>query len=262
MYPSGRGPWHGRIVSLPWTVAGAGSDIVLLHGWAAGRGVWDDVAGALARAHRVCRVDLPGHGAASGPLGSDVDAIADAVLAGAPPRAAWIGWSLGGLVALAAAARQPDRLRALHLVACNPRFIAAPDWPGIEPPLFAGFAHDIVGDPVATHDRFLALQVAGSARARTALRALRAARARDGLPATDVLVAGLDLLARTDQRGRLAAVSCPVHAILGALDPLVPAALGTELAAAGVDPRWIPGAGHAPFLSHPDLFMAAVEDAL
>lgn len=51
----------------------------------------------------------------------DVDALADDVLAAAPPRFALAGLSMGGIVAMAVVARAPDRVAALALLDTNPR---------------------------------------------------------------------------------------------------------------------------------------------
>ncbi len=72
---------------------GSGPDVVLLHGWGMHSGVWEDVVEGLLDHHRVTLLDLPGHGysRASG-SGHTLDDLAAAVLAIAPPRAAWVGW--------------------------------------------------------------------------------------------------------------------------------------------------------------------------
>ena len=54
------------------------------------------------------------------PDADNVEAMAEAVLRDAPPRFALAGYSLGGYVALAIAARAPQRLTRLALVSTNP----------------------------------------------------------------------------------------------------------------------------------------------
>src|SRR5690606_40237197 len=49
------------------------------------------------------------------------------------PRAIWLGWSLGGLVALHAALDRPAQVRGLAMLCATPRFVAAPDWPHAMP---------------------------------------------------------------------------------------------------------------------------------
>jgi pimeloyl-[acyl-carrier protein] methyl ester esterase len=244
------------------TEEGVGEPLVVVHGWGFGRRAFDPVARQLAARWRLIRVDLPGCGASRPDFcGANLDAIAASVLAEVPRPAAWLGWSLGGLVALAAARQQPDAVTALTLVAATPRFVADGDWPGIDPETLATFAQGLQGDPAIAHGRFLGFQLAGSERTRPALRALRAASAADGLPQVETLAAGLDLLANADLRGVAGALSCPVGAILGERDPVVPAAVRARLERESVNVGVIAGAGHAPFASHPSDFLAALQES-
>lgn len=240
--------------------AGDGPARVLLHGWGFDGAVMEPLARTLAPAGRVLTIDLPGFrpGEARAP-GTDVDALADAVMQAAPDTAQWAGWSLGGLVAVAAAHRYPQRVAGVDLVAGTPRFPADADWPGIAMDELDGFRAAVSADPETAHRRFLGFQLAGSDSARPVLRRLRALVERNGLPSQRALADGLDILRDTDLRARLSALSCPVRALLGGADPLVPAALEPHLVAAGVEVRVIPGAGHVPFLSHPDAVYEALK---
>lgn len=251
------------IQRLAGDTLGAGPPLVLLPGWGFGRHAFDPAIDALAASHRVVRMDLPGCGASRPDrCGGDLDAIAASALAAAPQPAVWVGWSVGALVALAAARQRPDAVASVVLVAASPQFVAEARWPGIDSETLAGFADGVERDPAAAHARFLQFQLAGSARSRPALRALRAAAAADGLPDVASLRAGLEILRATDLRATLGALSCPVAAILGQADPLVPAAIGPRLRRAGVAVARIAGAGHAPFVSHPDEFLAALPRGL
>ncbi len=58
-----------------------------------------------------------------------ISPIARVRIAAATPRALWLGWSLGGLVALRAALDYPANVRGLVMIASSPRFVSAPDWP-------------------------------------------------------------------------------------------------------------------------------------
>lgn len=238
---------------------GAGAPLVVVHGWGLGHRAFDPVARQLAARRRLIRVDLPGCGGSRPDLcGGDIEAIAAAVLAAVPQPASWIGWSLGGLVALAAARQRPDAVADVTLVAATPRFVSDSGWPGVDAGTLAAFAHTLEQDPVTALGRFLGFQLAGSERTRPALRTLRSASAADGLPETATLAAGLDLLARTDLRGVAGALSCSITVILGERDPLVPLAVRPQLEREGMDVTVVEGAGHAPFASHPADFLAAL----
>jgi len=112
--------WRGT--PLRYAVAGAGPALVLVHGLGGTIENWLALAPPLAAGHRVLVPDLPGHGrSAPLPEARDLDALAEAVLATVDAEhvrgAVWIGHSLGGAVALRAAALSPDAVRGIVLAA-------------------------------------------------------------------------------------------------------------------------------------------------
>ena len=96
--------------SIVW-VHGAGLD----HSWWALQSRYFGYHG-----WNVLAVDLPGHGRSAGPAIAGIDAQAEWVLrlmdAIGVQQAAVVGHSMGSLIALACAARAPDRIRALALL--------------------------------------------------------------------------------------------------------------------------------------------------
>jgi pimeloyl-[acyl-carrier protein] methyl ester esterase len=233
---------------------GAGPDLVLLHGWGMNGAVWEPLLPGLSAHFRLTIPELPGHGGSAPLASADLAQWAAACLAVAPPRAYWLGWSLGGQVALQAALSAAQRVRGLTLVAATPRFVQADDWDCAMPTgTFRQFAAALGDDPNATLMRFLGLQVSGAEHARETLRLLRAELTQRP-PASRVgLEQGLALLLETDLRPRLAELACPTHWLFGGRDTLVPPTIRGRireaLPPATVDT--IDGAGHAPFLSHP-----------
>jgi pimeloyl-[acyl-carrier protein] methyl ester esterase len=242
------------------------TDLVLLHGWGMNAAVWDGLPAALTAGSTQHRIELPGHGdspfhAAWGESPGSLWRWADACLAAAPPRAVWLGWSLGGLVALAAALLAPRRVRGLILVSASPRFVQATDWtPAVPEVTLAQFHAALGADPAATLNRFLALQVRGSDHAREVLRTLREQLATRPAPDPAALAIGLELLRDCDLRGPLPDCRCPALWLFGGRDTLVPPAVAerVELLMPGASTRVIPGAAHAPFLSHPRETAAAI----
>jgi pimeloyl-[acyl-carrier protein] methyl ester esterase len=216
--------------------------------------VWEGLPAAICGVAPTL-IELPGHG--SCPLentATDLDTWADACLMAAPERAVWLGWSLGGLVALAAALRAPRRVAGLILMTATPRFVQAPGWPAAMTEKTLSQFHDgLLADPAGTLDRFLALQVRGSAAARETLRTLRRELAARPAPDPLALALGLDLLRDGDLRLGLAELTCPSLWLFGSHDTLVPAAAAPAVAALlpGARVEVIRGAAHAPFLSHP-----------
>ncbi|MGD2061137.1 MAG: alpha/beta hydrolase [Acidimicrobiia bacterium] len=95
--------------------------VVFIHGVGQDHTIWVLPTRYFARHDRnVLAVDLPGHGRSSGPPLETIEEMADWVVqaldAAGIDRAAFVGHSMGSLVALDAAARHPDRVRSLALV--------------------------------------------------------------------------------------------------------------------------------------------------
>lgn len=241
--------------------SGSGPDLVLIHGWGLHGGIWDGLLPLLEPHFSVTRVDLPGHGRSPWSGESTLDAMVEAVCQAAPVKAAWLGWSLGGLVAMRAAMQQAERVSALITAASSPCFIRKPDWQSaMLPSLLDIFADELEQDYQRTLERFLALQVRGSEQATTVLKALREKILSHGPPQADGLRAGLGVLRDTDLRGELESIHCPVQLIMGERDRLVP--VGAGRAACQHLPQAqleiIAGAGHAPFISDPVSFAKQV----
>jgi 3-oxoadipate enol-lactonase len=114
---------------LSYDIAGPEDAPVLLVGPSLGTTLrmWDPQVPALARSFRVVRYDHLGHGGSAvlpGPY--TLDRLADAVLSLADllelERFHYAGVSLGGMVGMAIAASQPDRVRRLALL-CTSAFL-------------------------------------------------------------------------------------------------------------------------------------------
>ena len=245
--------------TLATQATGRGEPVVLIHGWALNLAVWDATASALASTYRCIGVDLPGHGRSgwTAPDARFAHQLARLEQALPPGPCRVIGWSLGGLFAIALAARQPQRVRALVLVATLPRFLTTASWPyGLDAAALERFATQLQHNYRQTVSDFLDLQTRGSANAATARAQLVAALRARGDAAPAALSAGLEILRNTDLRSELAEIRCPTLAIAGQYDRISPPA-GMRALADAVGPlctlRTLHRAAHAPFISHSDI---------
>jgi pimeloyl-ACP methyl ester carboxylesterase/putative sterol carrier protein len=108
-------------LTLSCYALGRGHPVVLLHGLGASKITWLPVLAPLAARHRVIVPDLPGHGESDKPrheytprfYAKVVRQLLDAV---GVERAAVVGNSLGGRIALELALRSPGRVAALALL--------------------------------------------------------------------------------------------------------------------------------------------------
>ncbi len=260
--------YSGRCMSLPAETLhverqGRGKPLVMLHGWGMHGGIWSDTVAELAAEFEVHSVDLPGHGNSrlkgeGESRGFTLDSIVASLSRRFTEPVAVCGWSLGGIIAQQWAAREPRRVRKLVLVASTPCFKARADWPSAMPrETLEQFAAALETDLAGTLRRFVALQVRGSERERELLAMLRERLASRGEPDRATLGAGLDILRDADLRDMLPRISQPVLAIAGERDKLTPPQASHYLAQAMPDAQAVEigGAAHAPFLSHPEIFL-------
>lgn len=243
------------------TATGSGPDVALLHGWGLGSGVWDTIAETLAATCRVHRVSLAGY---DGQSADDLDfpATAAALAEQLPAGCTLCGWSLGGMLALSAAAQRPQRIGRLVLVSTTPRFVQDAEWLHAQPPaLLDTFRNAVAGDAKATLTRFVMLFNQGDDKSRAITRSLSPLLAGP-LPDTQTLLRGLSWLGDVDLRNTLASIAQPTLVIHGNNDPLMPIAAGTALTAALPNARLqqFAGTAHAPFSADPLAFAAAVSN--
>lgn len=238
---------------------GQGPDLVLLHGWAMHSGIFAPLTRELAAHFRLHLIDLTGHGFSR----DDPERfeLADCArrIAAATPRAIWLGWSLGGLVALRAALDASAHVRGLVMIASSPRFVVGPDWPqGVAASVFAEFAAGLANDYRKTIERFIALETMGSEQSRVELRDLKAHVFERGEPAMSALNDGLAILDGADLRDEVSHLAMPSLWIAGRRDRLIqPAA--TRWAAERARGRYVEcDSGHAPFLAHAASLAAAI----
>ena len=216
---------------IRWRAAGSGQPLVLVHGLAGSWRWWRRVLPALAEEHRVHLVDLPGFGGLPWPRRFELDRAVDwlAAWSGAAGlgRADFAGHSLGGLLCARLAAREPDLVRRLALIAP------------------AG----LPGRNAATAALPLSLALL---RSQPRLLLLLA---RDAVRSGPVTIgsAALAVMA-ADVRTDLARVRAPTLIVLGARDTLIPAWHGQELARVLPDAcvLVLEGAGHVPMDDKPD----------
>lgn len=106
-------------------VRGDGPRLVLVHGFTQTRRCWGPVADDLATDHELVLVDAPGHG-----LSADVEVDlvgAGRLLAARGGPGTYVGYSMGGRMALHAALERPDVVRALVVVGATPGLASADD---------------------------------------------------------------------------------------------------------------------------------------
>ena len=248
-------------------------DLVLIPGWGLGNAAWRPLLPALEAHFRVHLFTLPGYDlapdavspiAAAGPNARSFDDTVRAFIGALPPDAIVCGWSLGAELALAMAARAPERIRRLVLVGGTARFTTTDNWPDGQPPsLLATFAESVATDASAALQRFAALINQGDTKARPITRELSAALRQAPLPTAQTLLSGLNWLRDIDLRDCVAQIKTPTLLVHGAHDPLMPLKASEWLASQLPQARLavFANAAHAPFLNDSARFITLLRDS-
>lgn len=171
--------------------------------------------------------------------------------------AVWLGWSLGGTLAVEMW-RRGVAMRALIMVAATPRFTVADSWPAaVAPEELRAMRDALAQNPQATVKRFRRTLAKVSAADRQAVQG-------DVVASQEGLAAGLAALAEADLRetlDELRAQRLPSLWLGGAGDPLIPAQAVVDAAQrAGGEWQIIDAAGHLPHVTHQRAVAAAIED--
>ena len=244
---------------------GSGAPLVLIHGWGMHGGVWSDVAQRLAQYYQVHCVDLPGFGASAASPQTNLDSLVRSLSAHFHEPVNVCGWSLGGQVAMHWAVREPTKVNKLIVVTSTPCFTERDDWLfGLPNEVLEKFAAELEHNHAATLRRFISLQLRGSENERELLTKLREQLFSHGEPDMNALRGGLEMLRDADQRSEIAGIKQQTLVIAGQRDKLTPPEASYYLAQVIPNARVveIEGAAHAPFLSHPDIFVAQVQSFL
>ncbi len=253
-------------MTLIYRSEGSGPDLVMLHGWGLNSTAFDSVLPLLTPFLRVHLVDLPGYGdnRDQDPAALTLEGTLDALDGIVPPGAHVLGWSLGGLVAMAFAVRRAGDLGSYITVCSSPRFCEELDdmdehhqiWPGVEHRILKAFTRLLRPqnkDEVCDH--FLAMQALGSPSIRHDIRSLRQALAARPKPSYEALKAGLELLDHIDLRHDCSELSLPSLHIFGDADRIVSPDVSTfwdRVPSARVE--IFSRTAHNPFISSPVRF--------
>jgi len=237
-------------------IAGSGSAVVLLHAFPVTRDEWDAQARDLARQALVIRPDLRGAGRSSVPegpylmetLAGDVAAVLDALRV---DRAAIVGHSLGGYVAMAFARMHTERVERLALV-CS-RLSADTEQTARDRNELADRA-ERDGSIDAIADAYLPRLFAGTAEPNRAECMEKARAMASRIPPRGAAALLRGMAQRVDSYDIAEELAMPVLIVAGAHDAVVPRAESEAMqrAFSNAQLQLLERSGHMPTLEDPD----------
>ena len=250
-------------IDVTYQVSGSGPPVVLLHGLAEDHASWQPVLNRL-EGHSFHAIDLRGHGATTSgsgdgtpaQLAGDLAAFMEAVTG----PAAVVGYSLGGSIALLAAAEHPAMVQQAVVIATSSVVgraavdffagriaqIESGDTEGFAAGLHADTALQILGD--ADLDTYVAKRLRAVGDGSGYVNAARAMMAMADEPLTP----------------RLADITCPVQVIAADGDSFCPPRAGRMIvdAVPGAGYHEIARSGHLLTLDQPDALAGLLDRLL
>lgn len=224
--------------------------LVLLPGWGLSSSLFEPLLEQLHRQHpqlAVQQAELPD---LHSPHVEDwVDELDQRL-----PVGGWLGgWSLGGMLATALAARRGRQCAGLITLASNACFVARPDWTEALPgTTFQAFRQSCIEQQSATLKRFSLLCTQGCLDARALSKYLQQHVAHH---CPERQLAGLEVLAQLDNRHAFQRVWGPQLHLLAEQDALVPISVAPALSRI-LPPtgalRVLQQTGHAALLEQPE----------
>jgi pimeloyl-ACP methyl ester carboxylesterase len=242
-----------------------GPAVLLIHGYPYDRAMWRFLVGPLtANGYRVLLPDLPGFGQSDPQPGMSMDSMADDVARLLDrlkvAKVAVVGFSMGGYVALAFAARHAQRLLGLALLDSK----ADADSPEGKQKREATLKEVAEHGVRAVVPGLIAAQLTEATRVSQLLlveevRAMMLRQSKAG-----VLAAVAAMRDRPDRTALMPSLAVPVLALVGEADKVTPPANATAMADAAKDGRFIAiaGAAHLTPMEQPRAVTDAVLDWL
>ena len=251
---------------------GSGPPLVLLHGFAGSSASWAPVIHDLAETRRVVAIDIIGHGASAAPedpshfgFEQALRDLTEVTTQLGVARAAWLGYSMGGRLALGMAVDHPRKVSSLILVSATAgiqheterleRMEADQELARrIEEAGIETFVHEWERLPIWESQGTLPVEV---------LKVQREIRLRNRPAGLTNSLRGMGQGAQPSYWDRLHEIEVPVLLMAGALDRKfvgIAGQMGVRIA--GAELSVVPDAGHAVQLERPGEFLADVRTFL
>ncbi|MBI3315054.1 MAG: alpha/beta hydrolase [Candidatus Omnitrophica bacterium] len=253
--------WH-------YETTGGGDPVLFIHGFGGSGRWWGAQEEFLRSGHQVIIVDLPGHGQSAwmpvtlGGLAVDLRQLISGL---GISQFNVVSSSFGGLIAFELYWMVPESVMRMSFVGAIPKFARAPGYPaGLDVEKIRTLSNQFDGDYASVLEMFFRSLFTAQERGSERFKWVRNMYRRSVLPQREALKCFLDILEKTDLRGHLAGVICPVQFVTGSDDYICPRPVMARVAEHFVNARFdvMRGCGHLPFLTKPDEYNRLLEDFL
>ena len=242
---------------------GAGSPVILLHGWLGSWGLWQPTIEALGKQHRCYALDFWGFGESgkrrdSYAVSDFMDLVEEFMDALGIAAAPLVGHSMGGTASLGTAIRYPERVTKVVVIgapivgsslAFLLKLAGVPQLGSLARNLLPLLMFGIrLASPLITRDRRWTTMIERDLSRTTA----------------ESFFSSIGSLRRTDLRPRLGDIRVPTLGMYGRRDVIVHPRQYEPLRAGVPHARIeiLPGSGHFPMLDEPDKYLAIVSNFL
>jgi pimeloyl-ACP methyl ester carboxylesterase len=249
-------------LSLSYVEKGTGEPVLFLHALGFDSSLWAHQIGDFSRDHRAVAFDAPDHGqSASAPREYGIESHVDAALglldALGISRCHWVGLSMGGMLAMRAALRAPERVVTLSLLSTS-----ADEEDADLRRRYERFLRNAMGRPINAFEAELSQELLFSPGFRDRHPELVADYREKfmALPPDRLRRATLALLERDPLLPRLGAIHCPTLVLVGDRDTATPRAHSERIAQAipGAELRVLAECGHLATMEQPEEVNAAI----
>lgn len=234
------------------------TNLVLIHGFGMTKQIFDDLIEQLSPKFNCINISLP----EDEPTDSEIyelDELLEFIEKQVSEPAIWLGWSFGGMLALAFAKYRPHLVQKLILVSSTAKFIASDNWKyAVSLPEFMGFYLGLVEDYPQTMRNFFTLQTLGNTDRLELIQQLE--KTIKTTPDIQALTNQLAILSTLDLRQDLAKINQNTVWIMGEYDRLcfVEAAQQSSKLMPNSSVVILQKCNHIPFITHKKLFVKTV----
>ncbi|CAL4325292.1 pimeloyl-ACP methyl ester esterase BioH [Buchnera aphidicola] len=237
-----------------YSVGTGSQNLVLIHGYGFDSKIWFYLIQKLKKYFKIYVIDLPGFGRNYFFPILKFDQLIELISIYMPPKAIWIGWSLGGTIVNKLALLYPEKISSVINVSSSPYFIKEKNWPGIKFPQLLNYKNQLKKNYKFCIKNFFQQQIYITKEYINLIywKNLQKIMLASPTPSHLALQEGFNILCSIDLREKIKKIKVPLLRIYGSLDPMVPKKVinTVDLLCTRSKSIIINKAAHAPFLSH------------